>query len=168
MATHEDTTRSGASCPAPQPAEDLLRASYQVAPEPFWQFAVLRGDDGYERIELARRYRWRAIASWGQDGWDLGSWPLVVISWRESQGWDQTRYEPVNHFDLAYNVEGDITVYRYPTAELREAATDYLAFWHWKHDDEPWVEGIDSVDAAPARLRGPFSRARLEAAKEAS
>ena len=56
--------------------------------------------------------------------------------------------------ELAYYVEGDLTVYRYPTRELRDAATDCLAFWHWKHEDEDWVAGVDSVDVAPDHLRG--------------
>lgn len=138
-------------------AEDLLSDGYQVAPENFWMLAVLRGDDGYDRIESASRYGWKAIPSWGLDGWDLGSWPLVVMFHRSID----------DAFELAYNVEGDITVYRYATRELRDAATDYLAFWHWKHEQEAWVDGIDSADVAPARLRGPFSWKRLNASKGA-
>ena len=168
MATNDHIIRSGASAPAPVPTEELVSSKYEAAPEVFWAAAKLRGDDGYDRIELARTHGWKAIPSWGLDGWDLGSWPLVVISWRESRGWDQECYDHVDRFYLAYNVEGDVTVYRYPSSELREAATDYLAFWHWKHDDEPWVQGIESVDVAPDRLRGLFSWARLEASKEAA
>jgi hypothetical protein len=59
-------------------------------------------------------------------------------------------------------------VYRYPTRELRDAATDCLAFWHWKHEGKPWVDGIDSVDVAPPHLRGPFSWNRLNEGKEAA
>jgi hypothetical protein len=80
-----------------------------------------------------------------------GASPLGGISHRRTR----------EGFELAYDVEGDITVYRYPTSELRHAATDSLAFWHWKHDDEDWVNGVESVDAAPDRLRGPFSWERL-------
>ena len=52
-------------------------------------------------------------------------------------------------------------MYRYPTRELLDAATDCLAFWHWERQDEEWVDGVDSVDGAPDRLRGPFSWERL-------
>ncbi len=137
--------------------QQLLSDPYRVAPEAFWAVAQMRGDDGYDRIEAARSRGWRAVPSWGLNGWDLGSWPLVVISHRRT----------TDGFELAYNVEGDITVYRYPTRELRDAATDCLAFWHWKREGEEWVGGIDSVDIAPDRLRGPFSWARLDASKVA-
>jgi hypothetical protein len=102
-------------------------------------------------MEAARGRGWSAVPSWGLDGWDLGAWPLVVISHRRS----------ADDFELAYDVEGDITVYRYPTRVLRDAATDCLAFWHWKHDDEDWVDGVECVDADPDRLRGSFSWERL-------
>jgi hypothetical protein len=82
-------------------------------------------------------------------GWDLGDWPFVVIYHRRTpQG-----------FDLAENVEGDVTCYRYPTRELRDAATDQLSFWHWKHNGEDWVAGVDSIADAP-HLFGPYSRSR--------
>jgi hypothetical protein len=92
----------------------------------------------------------------GLDGWDLGCWPYVVVYHRHTgETWD-----------LAECVEGDLTVYRYPTRERRDAATDCLAFWHWKHHGESWVAGVESVDAAPGRLRGPFSWKRLNESKE--
>src|SRR5437868_1100027 len=95
----------------PARAEDLLSDQYRVSPENFWTLAVLRDDDGYDRIETAWRRGWKAIPSWGLDGWDLGSWPLVVIFHRKIG----------DAFELAYNVEGDITVYRYATREMRDA-----------------------------------------------
>jgi hypothetical protein len=156
MTTHDDI-RSGAASPAPTPnGEELLETPYRVDPEAFWEIAQMRGDDGYDRIELAGRRGWHAVPSWGRDGWDLGSWPLVVIFHRRSDV----------GYELAYNVEGDITVYRYATRELLDTATDYLAFWHWKHEDESWVAGVDSVEVAPAHLRGPFSWARLHGSEE--
>jgi hypothetical protein len=135
----------------PNLEQQLLSEQYRVAPEVFWQLSQMRGDDGYDRIEAAVGRGWQAVPSWGLDGWDLGAWPLVVISHRRTP----------DGFELAYDVEGDITVYRFPTRELRNAATDCLAFWHWKQDAEEWVDGIDSTDAAPERLRGPFSWRRL-------
>ena len=93
---------------------------------------------GYDRIEATSRRRWVAIPSWGRDGWDLGSWPLAVISHRHTP----------EGYELAENVEGDATVYRYPTKELRDAATDQLAFWRRKHNEEEWVEGVASIEQA--------------------
>jgi len=138
-------------------AQQLLCTQYRVAPEPFWQLAQIHGEDGYDRIEMAQTHGWRAVPSWGLEGWDLGTWPLVVIFHGQS----------ADGFELAYDVEGDVTVYRYPTRELRDAATDCLAFWHWKHDGEDWVDGVESIDAAPNRLRGSFSQKRLAASKSA-
>jgi hypothetical protein len=112
---------------------------------------------GYEWIGSLRGTGWDAVGSWGRDGWDLGSWPLVCVA----------------HFDggergygVAYYVEGDVTVYEFATREERDAKTDELAFFHWKRESESWIEGYDSVEQLPARLRGPFSWARLERKKE--
>ncbi len=113
----------------------------------------MRGDDGYDRIEAARDRGWSAVPSWGRDSSDLGAWPLVVISHRRTE----------DAFEIAYDVEGDITVHRYPTRELRDAATDCLALWLCKHQGEEWVGGVESVDVAPDRLRGPFSCRRQDA-----
>jgi hypothetical protein len=52
-------------------------------------------------------------------------------------------------------------MYPYPTRELRDAATDCLACWHWKHDEEDSVDGVECVDTASDRLGGPFSWERL-------
>jgi hypothetical protein len=134
--------------------QQLLSEHYRLDPEAFWRLTQMRGDDGYDRMEAARGRGWQAVPSWGLDGWDLGAWPLVVIFHRRTG----------NGFELAYDVEGDITVYRYPTRELRDAATDCLAFWHWKHDQEEWVDNVELVDNAPDRLRGPFSSERLRRA----
>lgn len=99
---------------------DLLTAEYRLDPEPFWTIYQMRGDDGYDRIEAARFQRWIAVPSWGRDGWDLGSWPYVLIYHRATP----------EGFELAENVEGDVTYCRYPTRDLRDAATNQLAFWH--------------------------------------
>jgi hypothetical protein len=131
--------------------QQLLSEQYRAAPDAFWRVAQVRGDDGHDRMKAAGGRGWRAVPSWGIDGWDLGVWPLVVISHRRS----------ADGFELAYDVEGDITVYQYPTRELRDAATDCLAFWHWKHHPQEWVDGVERVDAAPDRLRGAFSWERL-------
>jgi hypothetical protein len=138
--------------PGTNHTEDLLTPQYRLAPETFWTVSQMRGDDGYDRMDAARPRGWDAIPSWGRDGWDLGSWPLVVVYHRRTQA----------GFELAECVEGDVTVYRYPTKAQRDAATDQLAFFHWQHNGEPWVAGIATFADAPAHLRGPFSWARCE------
>jgi hypothetical protein len=131
--------------------QHLLSTRHQITPEADWRLFETSGHDGYERIDTASSRGWSPVPSWGSDGWDLGSWPLVVIFHRQS----------ADGFELAYNVEGSVTVYQYPTRELRDAATDCLAFWHWKYDGAKWVDGIDAVDDAPDHLRGQFSWERL-------
>jgi hypothetical protein len=136
--------------------DELLSATYRVSRDAFWDISRMQGDDGYDVMQRARTHRWRAIPAWGRDGWDLGAWPLVVIYHRTTN----TRIE------LAYYVEGDVDLYRYPSRELRDRATDCLAFWHWRQAGEEWVAGIDRVEDAPAHLRGPFSWKRLDISKE--
>ena len=135
--------------------QQLLCTQYEIAPEAVWQLSQVCGQDGYQRMTTARARGWIAIPSWGLEGWDLGAWPLVIIFHRHS----------ADGFELAYDVEGDITVYQYPTRELRDAATDCLASWRWKHDSAEWVDGVNSIDAAPDRLRGRFSWERLNSRK---
>jgi hypothetical protein len=137
--------------------QQLLCEQYRIAPEAVWQISQVRGQDGYERIEAVSSRGWTAIPSWGLEGWGLGTWPLVVICHRKS----------ADGFELAYDVEGDVTIYRYPTRELRDAATDCLAFWQWRQDSAEWVDDVDSIDDAPDRLRGQFSWERLNAAERA-
>jgi hypothetical protein len=144
--------------PDPVLERQLLCERYEVASEAIWKLSQIRGQDGYERIDAVSARGWNAIPSWGLEGWDLGDWPLVVIFHRHS----------ADGYELAYDIEGDVTVYRYPTRELRDAATDCLAFWHWKHAGARWVDGVDGIDNAPGRLRGRFSYERLNTTKAVS
>jgi hypothetical protein len=111
------------------------------------------GDDGLDRMEFARRLGWEEIPSWGRNGWDLGSWPLVVVYHRGEQ-------------EVAVDVEGDIDVERFATREERDGRTNEIAFFYWKNDGEEWVDGIDSHEQMPPELRGPFSRQRLDHERE--
>lgn len=137
--------------------QHLLSTRHQIIPEADWRLFETGGHDGYERIDTASSRGWDPVPSWGSDGWDLGSWPLVVIFHRQS----------TDGFELAYDVEGCVTIYQYSTRELRDAATDCLAFWHWKQRGANWVDGIDTVDHAPDHLRGQFSWERLSASTTA-
>jgi hypothetical protein len=119
---------------------DLLTAEHRIEAQ------RLVGDDGYER--MANAGEWNPVASWGSHGWDLGKWPLVVVYHAHIEG----------RWLLAEDVEGDFTAYSYPTEDMRTAATDQLAFFHWKHEDAEWVAGIEDFDALPPELRGPFTR----------
>ena len=131
------------------PMDISMVNAHRVPAEAFWEAGYLV--DGYDRQELARqRGGWRAVPSWGADGWDLGSWPLVTIYMKESVG----------KFLLAENVEGDTGVYAFDTEAERSAACDTLAFFHWKMAGAEWVDGVETAAAMPGYLRGPYSETR--------
>jgi hypothetical protein len=46
---------------------------YQVEPTNFLQALPMLDVDGYSAISLAEKRGWHVIASWGRDGFDLGS-----------------------------------------------------------------------------------------------
>jgi hypothetical protein len=106
------------------------------------------GEDGYGRMTFARRQGWEPIPSWGLNGWDLGSWPLVVVYHR-------------GEIELTVDVEGDIDMEKFSTREERDRKTDEIAFFYWKNHEEEWVNGIASHEQMPPALRGPFSWQRL-------
>lgn len=117
---------------------------YQVTPEALLSGAWIYG--GYEAMEfITQTNQWYAVPSWGKSGWDLGSWPLVMVFFRECKG----------TFDVATYCEGDISQYACPTPEIRNAITDDIAFFHWK-----WVAGYETVEQLPPELRGPYGKMR--------
>jgi hypothetical protein len=107
------------------------------------------GDEGYDRMNVARANGWEPISSWGLDGWDLGSWPLVVVYHRGDT-------------ELAIDVEGDIAIETFSTRAERDRRTDETAFFYWKNHEEDWVQDVSSHQEMPAKLRGKFSWKRLE------
>ena len=112
------------------------------------------GEDGYGRMTFARRQGWEPIPSWGLHGWDLGSWPLVVVYHR-------------GEAELTVDVEGDIDIEKFSTREERDRKTDEIALFYWKIHEEEWVIGIDSHEQMPSKLRGPFSWKRLNGGQTA-
>lgn len=123
---------------------------YEIKPDPFWQIQQMQGADGYDTMEAANARGWHEIADWGSEGWNLGEWPYLIIFFKKTP----------DGYQLAEYCEGDITVYKCPTKEIREAITDEIAFDNWKRQGESWVKGIESAEQAPDNLRGPYSRAR--------
>lgn len=118
---------------------------YKIEPERAWQ-ENWRYGDGYNVMGLVGAIEWYAVGAWGKKGYDLGSWPYVIIFFRDKE----------DDYGLVYYVEGDVTQYKCPTKEIREQITDGIAFWHWRHDDEEWVQDYGTVDQLPAELRGPY------------
>jgi hypothetical protein len=118
---------------------------YEQTPDVYWANASLYGD-GYDVMEAVAARGWKPMPSWGKDGYDLGSWPYVII-YTAKQEWN---------FCVVEYVEGDITMYACPTKEIREQVINELAFFHWKHSAEEWVSGYEAIDQLPEELRGPY------------
>lgn len=144
-----------------------------------------QSDDGWSDMDVAAHSKWRAVAGWGRDGWDLGDWPYVVVSVREH---DSRECDPIcahagdtgtdfcRRFEMRQTVEGDTDVYAFETEADRNAAIDYLFVWYGiGRDYDEWATaGLTSREALdagtlriPAEFRGPFSWARCDAEKGA-
>lgn len=83
-------------------------------------------DDGYDDMELAERAGWTTRYSWGEQGWNLGNHPYVIIQIRNRTG---------NRFEMQSICEGDHSVYRFPSDLERERAINYLFLWYQVHGD---------------------------------
>ena len=132
---------------------------YRVDPGNFWKGLIMLGGDGYDDMELAEKHGWQPISAWGKEGWNLGSWPLVIVFFRNLKKGDENFYQVIEY------VEGDVTMWSCPTKELRQQVIDELAFFHWKFSNKEWVNDYTSVDELPDELRGPYGRQR-EQSKE--
>jgi len=145
---------------------------YEVEPSALWNRLLMTGYSGYDTIEAVEGKGWHAIPSWGERGWDLGSWPLVIIfcgnhrikddparldptKFVQTLHWGDNQVPQVT-YDIAYYCEGDIVTYKCPTQKIRSQIIDTLAFFHWKAQEESWVAGIESVDQLPPDMRGPY------------
>lgn len=117
---------------------------YEVEPSGFWNGTWMLGD-GYDVMEHAHNKGWGVIGGWGRDGYDLGSWPYVIV-FEKKEG---------DTYNLVLYVEGDVTAYKVPTLELRNAIVDEIAFFYWKNHEEDWVKDYSSVDELPEELKGP-------------
>jgi Domain of unknown function (DUF3846) len=82
---------------------------------------------GYDWME-ALSGGWRPVGLWGSDGWNLGTWPYVIVACYDGDG--------VSAF-VVY-VEGDIEIRSFTTEEVRDREIDRFAVEHWNHHD---VEG---------------------------
>lgn len=112
-------------------------------------------DDGYEFIAAGQAAGWRSVAAWGEQGWDLGDWPYVVVLFRELRG----------TFQRAIYIEGDITIATYASSVDREKATDETAFFYWRAAGDAWI--IDHTPGQePAQLRGPYHRSRAATSRD--
>ena len=136
-------------------------------------------DDGYSDMEAEEGRGWLAVANWGRDGWNLGTWPYVVMYVRNVtscgfcganltdgsgdgvNGHWQNCTSNAGRFGLMQIVEGDRTVWAFASQEDREAAIDYLFLWYAAGERwAPLTEGdrerlnVGELEV-PAEFRGP-------------
>jgi hypothetical protein len=95
--------------------------------------------DGYDWMEQLPQ-GWVPVASWGRDGWDLGSWPYaIVVEYRNAEQ---------GVYSVGTYVEGDITVERFQNASEQYEAIDKIAEFYWRANpssgpqDLPDSEGL--------------------------
>lgn len=116
--------------------------------------------DGWEWVNtLTQAQGWYVPSSWGRDGWDCGSWPLVSIA----VGADSNKPDP---YVVVIYTEGDLDAVRVPTIEDAFAEVDAFARYWWQRDvASGYLTGdiVGLLEHDPeGRLKGPFSWQRLE------
>lgn len=125
-------------------------------------------DDGYSDMEHEGKSGWRAVAGWGRDGWDLGDWPYVSFLVRKQEGEERP-------YQLMQIVEGDRSVWAFPSQDDLHAAIDYLFLWYAANgSNEEWCpvsyEQREQLDAGTLEIdpkfRGPYSRFRADKVEE--
>lgn len=110
-------------------------------------------DDGYGDMAVEEDRGWHSCAGWGRDGWDLGSWPYVVIYRRKL---------PDGKFGVMQICEGDRTVYAFTSEADRDAAIDYLFLWYAAGEDwaplryDQRAELDEGELAVDEKFRGPY------------
>jgi hypothetical protein len=92
-------------------------------------------DDGYGDMEAESRHGWRAVASWGRDGWNLGDWPYVAMYVRTVNPGTMTDGRLDRNYQLMQIVEGDRTTWSFAAETDLSAAIDYLFLWYAAGED---------------------------------
>jgi hypothetical protein len=104
--------------------------------------------DGYDWMAEALPPGWQAEPVWGRDGWDLGTWPLVVVALYIDD--DQGNYA------VATYVEGDVDVHRYKSRGALYVAVNKTAEFYWRHGS-PGPRDLPEGEGLLARHTGPYT-----------
>jgi len=107
---------------------------------------------GYDWMQLIEEHGWAVIPSWGNDGWDLGQWPYVMVAGtRTADGIG-------NLFGVATYCEGDVTCTFYRSkSEQHEAITTHAHYW-WKNGTAHGPANLpETATELPDRDRRPYT-----------
>jgi hypothetical protein len=103
--------------------------------------------DGYDWMEQLPR-GWVPVASWGREGWDLGSWPYaIVVEYRNAEQ---------GVYAVGTYVEGDITVQRFETATDQYEAIDTIAEFYWRADPSRGPQDLPEGEGLLPHHRRPY------------
>ncbi|MBI2076839.1 MAG: hypothetical protein HYT80_00505 [Euryarchaeota archaeon] len=133
-----------------------------LSPPPSHRLPASRtGEDGYEWMEEAQEAKWQILSAWGRNGWDLGSWPCVVVAIK-----DDGR---AGVWSLAVHTEGDVETQHYSTEEERDAAIDRTAEWYWRRNANGPLDIAEHPEGhLPSQYRGRYSSERADAERRAA
>jgi hypothetical protein len=104
--------------------------------------------DGYDWMAEALPPGWHAEPIWGRDGWDLGTWPLVIVALYIDD--DQKNYA------VATYVEGDVDVKRYKSRGALCVAVNRTAEFYWRHGTAQGPRDLPESEGLLAHHTGPF------------
>lgn len=144
--------------PSSRPAMHRVELAMHERPPMYSGLSV--SGDGYQRCSTLGSFGWTILSTWGERGYDLGSWPYVMFYVRRS-----LKAGELDVWFLLYDVEGDISTYRFASVVDLWAAIDYLFVWHLLQSGTPYPEletsglTIEQLDVGtapiPEALRGP-------------
>jgi hypothetical protein len=103
---------------------------------------------GYEWMEAGLPEGWHAEPVWGRDGWNLGTWPYVVVALYVDDAHD--RYAVTTY------VEGDINVKRYKSRGALYVAVNQIAEFHWRLGQSRGPRDLPEGEGLLAHHTGPY------------
>jgi hypothetical protein len=104
---------------------------------------------GYEWMEEALPEGWYVEPMWGRDGWNLGSWPYVVVALYIDD--EHERYAVTTY------VEGDINVRRYKSRGALYVAVNGIAEFHWRLGQSRGPRDLPEESGLLPYHTGPYS-----------
>jgi hypothetical protein len=115
--------------------------------------------EGHEWIEKAQEFGWYVPSSWGEMGWDLGHWPLMVVALYDNA--------QDNVWALVSYVEGDLVLKVFAAwdrdvragimaRERRDRAVTDIAVAWWRHGFVPGPNDLPPGEGYLPHHHGPY------------